>query len=126
MIDPITFEVLRHRLATIVDEGAAVMRNVSGSPSVAQSNDCNVALLTTSGEGVIIGRTIASHAMSCIHTSRYVLKEYQDLTFLEIAEILDVPLSTVKTRLYRGLGQMRLRLERQGIKSAAPVPAALP
>lgn len=55
-----------------------------------------------------------------------VLKEYQDLTFLEIAEILDVPLSTVKTRLYRGLGQMRLRLERQGIRSAAPVPAALP
>jgi N-methylhydantoinase B len=78
MIDPITFEVLRHRLATIVDEGAAVMRNVSGSPSVAQSNDCNVALLTTSGEGVIIGRTIASHAMSCIQTSRYVLKEYQE------------------------------------------------
>jgi len=55
-----------------------------------------------------------------------VLKEYQDLTFLEIAEILDVPLSTVKTRLYRGLGQLRLRLERQGIRSAAPVPAALP
>lgn len=77
MIDPITFEVLRHRLATIVDEGAAVMRNVSGSPSVAQSNDCNVALLTTAGEGVIIGRTIASHAMSCIQTSKYVLKEYQ-------------------------------------------------
>jgi N-methylhydantoinase B len=78
MIDPITFEVLRHRLSTIVDEGAAVMRKVSGSPSVAQSNDCNVALLTTVGEGVIIGRTIASHAMSCIQTSKYVLKEYQD------------------------------------------------
>jgi N-methylhydantoinase B len=78
MIDPITFEVLRHRLATIVDEGAAVMRNVSGSPSVAQSNDCNVALLTTEGEGVVIGRTIASHAMSCIQTTKYVLKEYHD------------------------------------------------
>jgi N-methylhydantoinase B len=78
MIDPITFEVLRHRLATIVDEGAAVMRNVSGSPSVAQSNDCNVALLTTEGEGVVIGRTIASHAMSCIQTTKYVLKEYRE------------------------------------------------
>jgi N-methylhydantoinase B len=78
MIDAITFEVLRHRLATIVDEGAAVMRNVSGSPSVAQSNDCNVALLTTAGEGVVIGRTIASHAMSCIQTAKYVLKEYRE------------------------------------------------
>ena len=33
-----------------------------------------------------------------------VLKEYQGLTFLEIAQALDVPISTVKTRLYRGLG----------------------
>ncbi|HEY5609014.1 MAG TPA: hydantoinase B/oxoprolinase family protein [Alphaproteobacteria bacterium] len=78
MIDPITFEVLRHRLATVVDEGAAVLRNVSGSPSVAQSNDCNVALLTAEGEGVIIGRGIASHAMSCIQTAKYVLKHHSE------------------------------------------------
>jgi RNA polymerase sigma-70 factor (ECF subfamily) len=52
-----------------------------------------------------------------------VLKEYQGLTFLEIADTLDVPVSTVKTRLYRGLGQLRQRLEREGIRSAAAVPA---
>jgi RNA polymerase sigma-70 factor (ECF subfamily) len=52
-----------------------------------------------------------------------VLKEYQGLTFLEIAEVLDVPLSTVKTRLYRGLGQLRQELVRQGIRGGAPVPA---
>lgn len=78
MIDPITFEVLRHRLSTIVEEGAAVLRNVSGSPSVGQSNDCNVALLTADGEGVIIGRGIINHAISCIQTTRHILKEYRD------------------------------------------------
>jgi len=52
-----------------------------------------------------------------------ILKEYQDLTFLEIAQALDVPVSTVKTRLYRGLGQLRLRLEREGVRGAAPLPA---
>jgi len=52
-----------------------------------------------------------------------VLKEYQGLTFLEIAEALDLPLSTVKTRLYRGLGQLRQQLVRQGIGGTAPVPA---
>jgi RNA polymerase sigma-70 factor (ECF subfamily) len=52
-----------------------------------------------------------------------ILKEYQDLTFLEIAQALDVPVSTVKTRLYRGLGQLRLRLEREGVHGASPVPA---
>jgi len=52
-----------------------------------------------------------------------ILKEYQGLTFLEIAQALDVPVSTVKTRLYRGLGQLRLRLEDEGIRDAAIVPA---
>jgi RNA polymerase sigma-70 factor (ECF subfamily) len=52
-----------------------------------------------------------------------VLKEYQDLTFQEIADALDVPVSTVKTRLYRGLTQLRQRLVRQGIRSATPIPA---
>ena len=55
-----------------------------------------------------------------------VLKEYQGLTFLEIAQALDVPISTVKTRLYRGLGQLRQRLERQGIRAATPLPAWTP
>jgi RNA polymerase sigma-70 factor (ECF subfamily) len=44
-----------------------------------------------------------------------VLKEYQGLTFPEIAEVLGVPVSTVKTRLYRALSQLRVRLERRGI-----------
>jgi RNA polymerase sigma-70 factor (ECF subfamily) len=55
-----------------------------------------------------------------------VLKEYQGLTFLEIAQALEVPVSTVKTRLYRGLGQLRLRLEREGVRAAAPMPAPAP
>lgn len=55
-----------------------------------------------------------------------VLKEYQDLTFVEIAAALDVPVSTVKTRLYRGLSQLRQRLEREGVHGAAPVPAPTP
>jgi RNA polymerase sigma-70 factor (ECF subfamily) len=50
-----------------------------------------------------------------------ILKEYEGLTFPEISDALDVPLSTVKTRLYRGLGQLRVRLERQGVRGAAAV-----
>jgi RNA polymerase sigma-70 factor (ECF subfamily) len=51
-----------------------------------------------------------------------ILKEYEGLTFPEIAVTLDVPLSTVKTRLYRGLVQLRIRLERQGVRGTAAVP----
>jgi RNA polymerase sigma-70 factor (ECF subfamily) len=54
-----------------------------------------------------------------------ILKEYQELTFPEIAEVLDVPLSTVKTRLYRGLAQLRHELEVQGVRGALAVPAPM-
>lgn len=39
-----------------------------------------------------------------------VMKEYEEMTFAEIAEVLGLPVSTVKSRLYTGLQQMRLRL----------------
>ena len=39
-----------------------------------------------------------------------VMKEFEDLTFQEIADTLGVPLSTVKSRLYTALKQLRMRL----------------
>ena len=39
-----------------------------------------------------------------------VLKEFEDLTFQEIADALQIPLSTVKSRLYTALKQLRMRL----------------
>jgi RNA polymerase sigma-70 factor (ECF subfamily) len=41
-----------------------------------------------------------------------VMKEFEELTFREIAEVLDLPLSTVKSRLYTGLKQLQMRLEK--------------
>lgn len=41
-----------------------------------------------------------------------VMKEFEELTFREIAEALDVPLSTVKSRLYTALKQLQMRLQK--------------
>lgn len=75
-----------------------------------------------------LARAVAAAVESLPQEQRevVVLKEYQGLTFLEIAQALDVPISTVKTRLYRGLSLLRQRLERQGIRAGAPVPALTP
>jgi RNA polymerase sigma-70 factor, ECF subfamily len=43
-----------------------------------------------------------------------VMKEFEELTFREIAEALDLPLSTVKSRLYTGLKQLEMRLAKFG------------
>ena len=41
-----------------------------------------------------------------------VMKEFEEMTFLQISETLDLPLSTVKSRLYTALKQLRMKLGR--------------
>ena len=49
-----------------------------------------------------------------------ILKEYQGLTFQEIADLLGCPLSTVKTRLYQGLTVLRRELQQGGAAEGRP------
>jgi RNA polymerase sigma-70 factor (ECF subfamily) len=41
-----------------------------------------------------------------------VMKEFEEMTFQEISETLEIPLSTVKSRLYTALKQLKKRLEK--------------
>ena len=41
-----------------------------------------------------------------------IMKEFEELTFLQISESLELPLSTVKSRLYTALKQLRMKLEK--------------
>jgi RNA polymerase sigma-70 factor (ECF subfamily) len=43
-----------------------------------------------------------------------VMKEFEELTFQQISEVLELPLSTVKSRLYTALRQLQLRLQKFG------------
>jgi len=43
-----------------------------------------------------------------------LMKEFEELTFREIAEALDLPLSTVKSRLYTAIQQLQMRLQKFG------------
>lgn len=47
-----------------------------------------------------------------------LMKEFEELTFREIAEALDLPLSTVKSRLYTAMRQLQLRLQKFGNEAA--------
>ena len=55
-----------------------------------------------------------------------VLKEYQGLTFREIADLQGCPVSTVKTRVYQGLTRLRQELESRGIDRVATFPSRAP
>ena len=88
-------------------------------------------------EDVVARRNLSAHVQRAMATlseeqrSTIILKEYQGLTFQEIADLQGCPLSTVKTRLYQGLTVLRRELDRMGIetagaKAARPAPAARP
>jgi RNA polymerase sigma-70 factor (ECF subfamily) len=56
----------------------------------------------------------AMRSLSEEQRTAIILKEYHGMTFQEIADMQGCPLSTVKTRLYQGLSQLRRQLERRG------------
>lgn len=69
-----------------------------------------------------LGRRVASAMRRLPEDQRtaIVLKEYHDLTFQEIADLMGCPLSTAKTRLYQGLSVLRRELS-SGERRAAEV-----
>lgn len=54
-IDPVTFEVVKHRLWQINDEQAIAIKTISASPIVVEGNDFNVGLFTADGQVVTAG-----------------------------------------------------------------------
>ena len=45
-----------------------------------------------------------------------VMKEFEEMTFQEISDVMELPLSTVKSRLYTALKQLRMKLEKTALE----------
>lgn len=79
-VDPITFEVIRHKLWSINEEGSATMIHVSGSP-VVHATDYNFGLYTADGEMAVIG----VYLLVPIYTGYMAIREFLS-RFDDIAE----------------------------------------
>jgi N-methylhydantoinase B len=70
-IDPITFEVVRHRLWSINQEGSQTVIHVSGSP-VVHATDYNFGIYTRDGEMAVIG----IYLLVPIYTGAMAIREF--------------------------------------------------
>lgn len=77
-VDPITFEILRHRFWAINNEAASTVRLVSGSSVATEANDMNTALMDAAGETVAIGYYSLAKASTLSNVVKEVLREYQE------------------------------------------------
>ena len=93
--------------ADVEENGAQFASPLSDSPALSAEER---------ERGVAVRRAVNSLPPEL--RSVVVMKEFEDLTFQEIADTLGVPLSTVKSRLYTALKQLRMRLEKFDAEAA--------
>lgn len=79
MIDPITFEVVKHRLWQINDEQGLAIKTISASPIVVEGNDYNVGLFTADAELVTAGIGSLVHVTTMGDAVASVIKGADDL-----------------------------------------------
>lgn len=60
-LDPITYEVVRHRLWQINDEAGSTIRTIATSPIVVDGNDFNVGIFTREGQIAVTGPYVLTH-----------------------------------------------------------------
>jgi N-methylhydantoinase B len=75
-MDPITFEVIRHRLWAINDEQGRMAARLSGSPVVYEARDFNAALTTADGRGLMTGVYILHQGAAVDTFVRRVLADW--------------------------------------------------
>ncbi|WP_029138379.1 hydantoinase B/oxoprolinase family protein [Nakamurella lactea] len=76
--DPITLEIIRHRLDGINDEAAIMLRRVSGSQIAVEANDLNTAITTADGTVVACGKYVLCQVASLNLVTRDVLDNYRE------------------------------------------------
>ena len=77
-VDPITLEVLRHRLWTINDEQGKVAIQISGSPTVYEGKDLNAAILTPEGNSLFVGVYTTRVALCADVAVKYIIEHFSE------------------------------------------------
>jgi N-methylhydantoinase B len=75
-IDPITFEILRHRLWVIQGELGTTIKAMSGSPIASEAGDFNTCLMDAEGNGVLAGLYITAQAAVTPWVVRSLIADY--------------------------------------------------
>lgn len=75
-IDPISFEVIRHKLMAVTEEQATTLRAVSGSPVVTEVSDFNSGIYGPNGEIIVMGFHVLFHSAGLPYAIRSLIKHF--------------------------------------------------
>ena len=75
-IDPVTFEIIRHRLWAINDDQARMAARLASTPIVYDGYDFNAALVTADGRGLVTGVYIMHHGSTLDYFVRRLIADW--------------------------------------------------
>ncbi|MBN9085094.1 MAG: hypothetical protein BGP06_19415 [Rhizobiales bacterium 65-9] len=78
VIDPITFEVVRNKLAAITEEQAITLKSVSGSPVVTEATDFNNGIYLPDGSIVTMGPQVIFHTGTMSTVIRSIIDNFSE------------------------------------------------
>lgn len=76
--EPITFEILKHRLQSAVEEAAVTLKNVSGSPVATEIGDMNLCIMDRNGICISVGQYTICKGTSLAKVAQDVLAHYKE------------------------------------------------
>lgn len=86
-LDPITYEVIRHRLYSINEEHGSTLENISGSPVAYYAQDFNPTILTATGEVVFQGPYIQFFSPIAELQAKWILENRSDNPGIEPGDV---------------------------------------
>lgn len=77
-IDPVTFEILMHRLWQVTSEMASTIVKVSGSVVSTEARDYMIALYDSKGTTVTVGAGVTSHGATGTLAVKHIIDKYRE------------------------------------------------
>ena len=78
VVDPVTFEIIRHKLYSVMDEAIIALENVSGSPITNEGHDLMASLYKADGGLMVGGVGFLHHLTSAAQAVKHILATYSD------------------------------------------------
>ncbi|MBI2933976.1 MAG: hydantoinase B/oxoprolinase family protein [Chloroflexi bacterium] len=77
-LDPVTFEIIKHKFSSIIEEAVIALENVSGSPIAAEGHDLMIALYRPNGEMLMAGLGYLQHMTSAAQAVKHIVTTYSE------------------------------------------------
>ena len=76
-VDPVTFQIIKHRLARVTDEAVEALKRVSGAPNTNEGHDLMVALYTKDGSLLTGGVGFLHHYLGASEATKHIIDRFE-------------------------------------------------